>query len=267
MSFTTIKLKEYPEFVNTIFDYAVYNGYSTKVDKVVLSIEQIEELCAIESHNFVRNEGIFTPNITMESFLVNAIDSKECKANFLYIKHKEEKKEEWFVYYKTPTFITLISAVQRTPKGFVVTGVTKDFYPDKSYAQIGAISIQLFAAIQNRLSYTDDFNVEEKKITTSTKKKKPGKKAYTQHKVRLYKCYTLTRVAPVKNLTKRKVIINCPAWGVRGHYRHYKNGKVIFISPYTKGKDRNNYQSKEYGLFPNRKEERNEINRTNLSAQ
>jgi len=67
---------------------------------------------------------------------------------------------------------------------------------------------------------------------------------------------------------KKKVIIICPAWGVRGHYRHYKNGKVVFISPYTKGKDRNNYQPKEYGLFkPTKGGKENEINRTDMSAQ
>ena len=31
---------------------------------------------------------------------------------------------------------------------------------------------------------------------------------------------------------------HCEAWGVRGHYRHYKNGKVIFIKPYVKGSGR-----------------------------
>ena len=31
----------------------------------------------------------------------------------------------------------------------------------------------------------------------------------------------------------------CPAWGVQGHFRHYKSGKVMFIAPYTKGKHRN----------------------------
>ena len=29
-------------------------------------------------------------------------------------------------------------------------------------------------------------------------------------------------------------------WGVRGHIRHYKSGKTVFIAPYTKGKDREN---------------------------
>lgn len=33
-------------------------------------------------------------------------------------------------------------------------------------------------------------------------------------------------------------VITCPAWEVRGYYRHYKNGKVIWVDGYTKGKER-----------------------------
>lgn len=31
-------------------------------------------------------------------------------------------------------------------------------------------------------------------------------------------------------------IWHCPAWEVRGHYRHYKNGKVTYVKPHVKGK-------------------------------
>ena len=34
--------------------------------------------------------------------------------------------------------------------------------------------------------------------------------------------------------------IKCLCWGVRGHVRHYKSGKTIFINPYRKGKERKN---------------------------
>ena len=34
--------------------------------------------------------------------------------------------------------------------------------------------------------------------------------------------------------------INCPCWSVRGHYRHYKSGKVVFVRSYEKGKDKGN---------------------------
>ena len=42
--------------------------------------------------------------------------------------------------------------------------------------------------------------------------------------------------------------MTCPAWGVRGHYRTYKNGKKVWIAPYSKGKDRGNYKGKNYKL-------------------
>lgn len=38
--------------------------------------------------------------------------------------------------------------------------------------------------------------------------------------------------------------INCPCWSVRGHYRHYKSGNVIFVENYKKGKDRDKIEPK-----------------------
>ena len=38
--------------------------------------------------------------------------------------------------------------------------------------------------------------------------------------------------------------IQCPCWEVRGHYRHYKSGKVIFIPAYKKGKQRDKAEPK-----------------------
>lgn len=32
--------------------------------------------------------------------------------------------------------------------------------------------------------------------------------------------------------------ITCPLWQVRGHMRHYKNGRTVYIAPYRKGRDR-----------------------------
>lgn len=39
--------------------------------------------------------------------------------------------------------------------------------------------------------------------------------------------------------------IQCPCWEVRGHYRHYKSGKVVFIPSYKKGKQRETVKPKE----------------------
>lgn len=43
--------------------------------------------------------------------------------------------------------------------------------------------------------------------------------------------------------------MQCPCWGVAGHWRKYRNGKQVWIQPYRKGKERNNpkaYSPKEY---------------------
>ena len=43
-------------------------------------------------------------------------------------------------------------------------------------------------------------------------------------------------------------IWHCQAWGVRGHYRHYKTGKVSYVKPYVKGKNKAAYEGREYAL-------------------
>lgn len=40
-----------------------------------------------------------------------------------------------------------------------------------------------------------------------------------------------------------------PVWGVRGHFHRLKSGKVTYVGPYKKGKERNNSEiitKKEY---------------------
>ena len=39
--------------------------------------------------------------------------------------------------------------------------------------------------------------------------------------------------------------IQCPCWSVRGHYRHYKNGNVVFIKNYEKGKEKGKTKPKD----------------------
>lgn len=44
----------------------------------------------------------------------------------------------------------------------------------------------------------------------------------------------------------QKRIVAC--WNVRGHYRHYKNGKTVYIHPYQKGLDKSRVITKTYKL-------------------
>ena len=91
-------------------------------------------------------------------------------------------------------------------------------------------------------------DIEEREVRKKSKyQSKRSQK--NPHKVRLVRTYRLKK--KWKTAVKKRIHeITCLAWGVRGHYRHYKDGRVIFIKPYVKGKKRDEYQGKIYELFP-----------------
>ena len=82
------------------------------------------------------------------------------------------------------------------------------------------------------------FELEEKtvKIGHSNKKKRNKRhKSKTKH----YKFYTIANKEEITRKLSSKRVITCNLWEVSGHYRRYKSGKVVYIKPYKKGKDRN----------------------------
>lgn len=98
------------------------------------------------------------------------------------------------------------------------------------------------------LNYRDETMDVEERICE--KQSEPGrKKKHHRNSVRLFKSYTLKKGWKSK-ANRKKAEIHCLAWGVRGHYRHYRNGKVIFINSYVKGKEREKYVGKDYFLLP-----------------
>lgn len=89
----------------------------------------------------------------------------------------------------------------------------------------------------------------DEKATKTICVKKKGNKTY---KSIVYLKHTYIIDDEIK-ITKSELrhIIKCPCWGVRGHARHLKNGKVVYVKPYKKGKDRNNadaYVGKQYEI-------------------
>jgi len=106
------------------------------------------------------------------------------------------------------------------------------------------------------LHYKDvAFNVREIECKGPGKKKEYKNSTVVTSVVRLVKQYKLKKNWQAK-VERRKAEIRCQAWGVRGHFRHYKDGKVIFVEAYVKGKDREQYRGKVYELLP--KEAKNE---------
>lgn len=67
-------------------------------------------------------------------------------------------------------------------------------------------------------------------------------------KVKLYTLPDLRKVKGLKSAIKK--VRRCLCWETRGHWRHYQNGKTIWIKPCVKGPDRLKYKPKgrEYDL-------------------
>ena len=113
----------------------------------------------------------------------------------------------------------------------------------------------MFMTLNYFLLHYGELAFQVKEITC----KKPSKKKVNSatdkdRKVRLIKAYTLKRGWKNK-VERKKAEIKCLAWGVRGHYRHYKNGRTIYIAPFVKGKEREKYTGKEYILLPKNRAE------------
>ena len=90
--------------------------------------------------------------------------------------------------------------------------------------------------------------VETKETHQQEGQNRQQRRANKRNSVRLFKSYKL--IKNWKSQARKKAEITCPAWGVRGHFRHLRNGKVIFVEAYVKGKEKDKYKGKEYNLLP-----------------
>lgn len=67
----------------------------------------------------------------------------------------------------------------------------------------------------------------------------------TTHEYSLTDCI---RIYHSTNKNRKKYEITCDSWNVRGFFRHYKNGKIVWVKPFKKGKNRNDLDVKNYKL-------------------
>ena len=114
------------------------------------------------------------------------------------------------------------------------------------------IAISFFMVNAFMLNYQDvATDVEERECLNKSEERKPSEPS-ARGVVRLFKTYTLKK-AWKTSVARKHHEIHCPAWGVKGHFRHYKSGKVVFIAPFVKGKEKGNYRGKDYILPPTEK--------------
>ena len=76
-------------------------------------------------------------------------------------------------------------------------------------------------------------------ITRQSSKSNKGKKKSTKRNVIKIErtIYELREGAVVSDTTGR-IEYTCPCWTVRGHWRHLRDGRKVWVRPYRKGKDR-----------------------------
>ena len=110
--------------------------------------------------------------------------------------------------------------------------------------------LTIFLAVNYFIKHIpSSYQETKKKVAETIEVGKGHNKRYKQvvHLEREYNFDNLKKITK----THLRHIFTCLCWGVRGHLRHYKNGKTIFIQPFKKGKERNNmeaFSGKEYRL-------------------
>ena len=114
------------------------------------------------------------------------------------------------------------------------------------YLNIGHDLAQIILRIMLYIMNTPREKIEKPKLPKEkTERKENQNKTAKENKV-----YLLDEIVEYVNENGLTVSqsgthkINCPCWSVRGHYRHYKSGKVIFVENYKKGKERENKEPK-----------------------
>lgn len=90
--------------------------------------------------------------------------------------------------------------------------------------------------------YREPIEVE----VTKRKYKPISERTYKPSSNKVYKLIDVVRKYE-KHLNHAKKHMTCDCWEVKGHFRHYKNGKVVYVKPYSKGKGRSTVD-REYRL-------------------
>jgi hypothetical protein len=102
----------------------------------------------------------------------------------------------------------------------------------------------IFLSIVNFIAYYREVKELISEHSVSTKKVKKDKSGKPKSNVRYVpsKVYSIQSIPTSEDLKRER---HTEAWAVRGHPRHYKSGKVVWIKPYVKG-DKDKIEPKEY---------------------
>ena len=126
--------------------------------------------------------------------------------------------------------------------------VTNDELMDKAFKHDSYkwfYAVNAFVMIQKALLILPTVWVKES-VAIKPKHKSVGTSTSTKHIVKLQNVYTIKSDLDIKSIRpefKHYSTYKCECWGVRGHIRHLKDGREVFVKAYTKGAKRDNSSS------------------------
>jgi len=208
-----------------------------KLDRFMVDTEQMIAIEQVFLNSKIDLfETILNPAIT-EFVVINGLHST--------VFELLDSKELIVTDYQRETMVYWVS-ISKTPNGKCKCDFRTNYETIRAQAVEIASAISWFYAGVQLLSLhrPEVFSISEKAIDVPRTIKTHGK----FKEIRETKMVRVIRLNK-DELAKRHNTITCPCWGVAGHYRHYKNGKTVFIKSYRKGKHRDDpeaYSPKTY---------------------
>lgn len=203
----------------------------TKIDKIVITAKDFKKISkwteSIKITKILDNRYFFPLN----NFVIDISPTKNytIKAlveldNFNPTSGKITTDDYWF------TFKHLKGEGRSKIDGF---GATKQVLECTHIWIVGAL---LYIVLQSR----------EKKVGLSSNTERPESDKSNPYKYQNRVCFLLDEMIEYVSLhpTRKSIQYQCECWGVRGHLRHYTDGRVVFIEPYKKGRLRDTLEPK-----------------------
>lgn len=154
--------------------------------------------------------------------------------------------------YGNPHTVTLIDPIGKKIFQFsYMESIPLPIISLNDFAKNGVVfSFRVLNLITNTLNYIQSPKAEvvisERKESMNTNKNKKVKTSKNRKTYIHKKIYKVLNVP--EDYVKRSYIRTAESWGVRGHWRHYKNGKKVWINSYIKGRKDKQEKSKEYRI-------------------
>ena len=228
-------------FLNDLKHYSIEN-YS--IDLYILNTlpmpdDMIQIWSSINENGFIFNDFTLIVEPIKTTFKVSIEGRKE--AQVFHIKVIEHID---LIHTKTTCIDTNIDEMFDNYADMmhevVNNGYTKDAINNPAAALIMPFHFMqyvIYSALHRTIEYIEPVEHKAPAATTKHKKSKTSNQEYN-----LTDCIKIYQ----KKNPRKKYEYTCPAWPVRGFFRHNKNGTVSWVNPDPNGKDRDKLKDRNY---------------------